>query len=86
MPRPTTKTALLAASEADFGALVAPDVVVLDRWGYPVVPEGPLRAGDVAAARRAVVSCPRKALWVEEHARDERAVRPGADAVGSTRS
>ena len=67
-------------------ALVAPDVVVLDRWGYPVVPEGPLRAGDVAAARRAVASCPRKALWVEEHARDERAVRPGADAFGRTRS
>lgn len=67
-------------------ALVAPDVVVLDRWGYPVVPEGPLRAGDLAAARRAVVSCPRKALWLEEHARDEPAVRPGADAVGRTRS
>lgn len=67
-------------------ALVAPDVVVLDRWGYPVVPEGPLRAGDLAAARRAVVSCPRKALWVEEHARDELAFRPGADAVGRTRS
>ena len=67
-------------------ALVAPDVVFLDRWGYPVVPECPLRAGDVAAARRAVVSCPRKALWVEEHGRDERAVRPGADAVGRTRS
>ena len=67
-------------------ALVAPDVVVLDRWGYPVVPEGPLRAGDVAAARRAVVSCPRKALWVEERGRDERTVRPGADAVGRTRS
>jgi ferredoxin len=62
-------------------ALVAPDVVVLDRWGYPVVPEGPLRAGDLAAARRAVVSCPRKALWVEEHTRDERAVRPGPDAA-----
>ena len=67
-------------------ALVAPDVVVLDRWGYPVVPAGPLRAGDLAAARRAVVSCPRKALWVEEHVRDERAVRTGAEAVGRTRS
>ena len=57
-------------------ALVAPDLVGLDRWGYPVLlagsdGDGGTGAGvrdDDAAARRAVRACPRRALWLEEAA------------------
>lgn len=43
-------------------AHLAPDLVDLDRWGYPVVPTGRLPAGRLTAARRAVRGCPRRAL------------------------
>lgn len=45
-------------------ALAAPDLVRLDRWGYPVLP-GELAEGSARAASRAVASCPRQALWLE---------------------
>jgi ferredoxin len=43
-------------------AQLAPAVVDLDRWGYPVVPGGVLTRSERRAARRAVRGCPRKAL------------------------
>ncbi|GEN81123.1 ferredoxin [Actinotalea fermentans] len=62
-------------------ALVAPGLVELDRWGYPVVREDAGTDDDrsarraaaaarraAAAARRAVRACPRRALWLEEAA------------------
>ena len=61
-------------------ALVAPGLVGLDRWGYPVIRDGSAdvpggRRGDGrgddpddAAARRAVRACPRRALWLAEDA------------------
>ena len=45
-------------------AHLAPGVVELDRWGYPVVPEGDLSAGDERRAARAVRGCPRRALSI----------------------
>lgn len=58
-------------------ALVAPELVGLDRWGYPVLRDrdgagaaaGGDDARDAGAARRAVRACPRRALWLEEDAR-----------------
>lgn len=44
-------------------ALAAPDLVHLDRWGYPVMPAA-LSGAEVRAAARAVASCPRRALWL----------------------
>lgn len=46
-------------------ALLAPDVIELDRWGFPVVSAEDLAPGQVKAARRAVRACPRRALWLE---------------------
>jgi ferredoxin len=46
-------------------AHLAPSVVDLDRWGYPVVPSGDLTDRETGAARNAVRACPRRALWLE---------------------
>lgn len=70
-------------------ALVAPGLVSLDRWGYPVVradgAEGAAEAdradradsADDAAAHRAVRACPRRALWLESVRRPEVSVFNG---------
>lgn len=64
-------------------ALVAPELVELDRWGYPVVrrdPEGDGGRGrdDDAAARRAVRACPRRALWLADAPVPERHATPSS--------
>ena len=41
---------------------LAPDVVTLDTWGYPVVPREPLTGEEARQAARAVAGCPRRAL------------------------
>jgi ferredoxin len=43
-------------------AYLAPDVVQLDRWGYPILPAADLGPEQVKAAHRAVRACPRSAL------------------------
>jgi len=43
-------------------ARLAPDVVELDTWGFPIVATGPLGRSDTRQARRAVAGCPRRAL------------------------
>ncbi len=46
-------------------AHLAPDLIELDRWGYPVIPAGDLSRRELAAAQRAVQGCPHKAMWIE---------------------
>lgn len=46
-------------------AHLAPDVVRLDSWGYPMLPGDPLPAGGERQALRAVRGCPRAALFLE---------------------
>jgi ferredoxin len=46
-------------------AHLAPDLIELDRWGYPVISAGDLSRREIAAAHRAVQGCPRKAMWIE---------------------
>jgi ferredoxin len=45
-------------------AHLAPDLVVLDRWGYPITSDEPVRAERLLDARRAVKGCPRQALML----------------------
>lgn len=45
-------------------ALVAPDVVTLDRWGFPVVDEA-AASSLVRQARAAARACPHRALRAE---------------------
>ncbi len=46
-------------------AHLAPDVVRMDTWGYPMLPADPLSAGDQRQAVRAVNGCPRSALFLK---------------------
>ena len=47
-------------------AHLAPDLVTIDSWGYPVVSADPLdRRGDLRQARAAVAACPRRALFLD---------------------
>jgi ferredoxin len=43
-------------------AQLAPGLVELDRWGYPLLPAQTLTRAEQRAARRAVRGCPRQAL------------------------
>lgn len=45
-------------------AHLAPSLIDLDRWGYPVVPGHVLSAEEEKAGARAVRGCPRRALAV----------------------
>ena len=46
-------------------AHVAPDLIAVDSWGYPIVHPEPLRSGgDRRQAEAAVAACPRKALRI----------------------
>lgn len=43
-------------------AHLAPDVIDLDPWGFPIVARGPLKGSQRGQAKRAVRGCPRRAL------------------------
>ncbi len=46
-------------------AHLAPDVVRLDSWGYPILPTEPLTEQARRQAARAINGCPRSALFVQ---------------------
>lgn len=50
-------------------AHLAPEVVTLDSWGYPIVPTHPLTGGLRRQAERAVNGCPRAALFFDQPGR-----------------
>jgi ferredoxin len=63
--RPTRLLVNPVACEAvGLCAHLAPDVVDLDRWGYPIVDQAPLSRDEEPQARRAARGCPRRALVV----------------------
>lgn len=45
-------------------AHVAPGLIALDSWGFPVLPGDVLTGRDLRAARAAVTACPRRALFL----------------------
>jgi ferredoxin len=53
---------------------LAPDLVTLDRWSYPIVPDGPVPRALLDDARRIVDCCPMKALALRKPARRRLAV------------
>ncbi len=46
-------------------AEMLPELIKLDEWGYPIMPEQPVPAGLAVLARRAVRLCPTLALRME---------------------
>ena len=51
---------------------VAPELVVLDTWGYPILSDQALTKGEQRVARRAVRSCPHRALAVVQDSQPSR--------------
>jgi ferredoxin len=48
-------------------AHLAPDVITVDSWGYPILSTEQLsRRGDLRQARAAAAACPRRALYLDE--------------------
>jgi len=62
-------------------AHLAPDLVTLDRWGYPVVATSAVPESAAGAARRAVRACPRRALWIDRAHETAPAVPFGASSL-----
>ena len=46
-------------------AELAPELIVLDEWGYPVLSASPVPAALAADVRRAVAACPTRALRMD---------------------
>ena len=44
---------------------LAPELITVDSWGYPIVAERAVRASQQRSARSAVAGCPRKALFFD---------------------
>lgn len=53
-------------------AHLAPGVIGLDPWGFPVLPERPLTGRDLRAGRAAAAGCPRRALFLKVSATTRR--------------
>jgi len=45
-------------------AHLAPDLIAVDSWGYPLLPDHPLDRRTRKQAERAVAACPRRALFL----------------------
>jgi ferredoxin len=73
-------------------AIVLPERITLDEWGYPVIEPGPVQERLLAHARRAVDVCPVLALSLRPMAATAaaatsgtlRQLRPASDLPGPT--
>lgn len=45
---------------------MAPELIKLDEWGYPIMPDGPVPHDLAGLARRAVKLCPALALRLDQ--------------------
>lgn len=53
-------------------AELVPELITLDDWGFPIVSSRDIEdEGLLSLSRRAVATCPRLALMIEESARTE---------------
>ena len=46
-------------------AELAPELIDLDEWGYPILVDRPLAPKERRLAEDAILQCPRKALFIE---------------------
>jgi ferredoxin len=55
----------LACDGIGICAHLAPDLVAVDSWGYPIVPRDALGKRALRQAQTAVTGCPRRALFLQ---------------------
>ena len=56
----------VACDAFGYCAELAPELIWLDEWGYPVVDPGTVPPALIEVAQAAVRNCPRKALFLEK--------------------
>jgi ferredoxin len=61
----------IACSGHGLCAELLPELIVLDRWGYPVLADRPVPAGLARRATRAVTDCPVLALRLADPRQDD---------------
>ena len=64
-------------------AELLPELIQLDEWGYPIIDGRPIPQELARDTRRAVSSCPRLALFIEQIADAEPS--GGSEAAGALR-
>jgi ferredoxin len=66
MPKPKARLRVnpIACSGHGMCAELAPELIMLDEWGYPLIAHGPVPAELARVARRAVTDCPALALML----------------------
>lgn len=66
---------IVACEGVGICAHLAPDVVRVDSWGFPIMRAASLTIGERRQAQAAVRACPRRALFLAE---DESGASPGS--------
>jgi ferredoxin len=56
----------VACDAYGYCAELLPEAISLDEWGYPMVGNHPLPGALLAAAKRAVRDCPKRAITLRE--------------------
>jgi ferredoxin len=56
----------VACDAYGFCAVLLPERIVLDEWGYPLIDGAPVDGELVELATRAAAECPRRALFLEQ--------------------
>lgn len=57
---------IVACEGVGICAHLAPDVVRVDSWGFPILRDDPLSTGERRQAQAAVRACPRRALFLAD--------------------
>lgn len=65
-PQPRLRVDPVACDAIGICAHLAPRLVTVDTWGYPIVPDRPLDRSARRSAALAVAGCPRRALFLDD--------------------
>ena len=57
---------IVACEGVGICAHLAPDVVRVDSWGFPILPDDSLSTGERRQAQAAVRACPRRAMFLAD--------------------
>ena len=67
--QPKLKVDWIACNGYGVCEAAAPDLIVLDDWGFPILPDGPVPRDLLRQARKAINDCPMVALaWENKEA------------------